>query len=113
MDTYDEDWNEFNDIDKVIIRQQIRTEYKVAFPHLYNSCHAQFASHHTTLQKTSTFVRMIQTYPPFTLIRSSTLYHCVGIHQKMHPSFRTKMNSTISTPQMAATVAGWMDQATS
>ncbi|KAI9573652.1 NUC071 domain-containing protein [Boletus coccyginus] len=37
MDTFDEDWNEFNDIGKVIIRNQIRTEYKVAFPHLYNS----------------------------------------------------------------------------
>lgn len=37
MDAFDEDWNEFNDINKVIIRQQIRTEYKVAFPHLYNS----------------------------------------------------------------------------
>ena len=33
MDTFDEDRN----IGKVIIRQQIRTEYKVAFPHLYNS----------------------------------------------------------------------------
>lgn len=33
----DEDWNEFNDINKVIIRQPIRTEYKIAFPHLYNS----------------------------------------------------------------------------
>ena len=37
MDTFDEDWNEFNDVNKVIIRQPIRTEYKVAFPHLYNS----------------------------------------------------------------------------
>ena len=37
MDAFDEDWNEFNDVNKVIIRQQIRTEYKVAFPHLYNS----------------------------------------------------------------------------
>jgi pre-mRNA-processing factor 8 len=37
MDSYDEDWNEFNDINKVVIRNQIRTEYKVAFPHLYNS----------------------------------------------------------------------------
>ena len=37
MDTFDEDWNEFNDINKVIISQQIRTEYHVAFPHLYNS----------------------------------------------------------------------------
>jgi pre-mRNA-processing factor 8 len=37
VETFDEDWNEFNDINKVIIRHQIRTEYKVAFPHLYNS----------------------------------------------------------------------------
>lgn len=37
LESFDEDWNEFNDINKVIIRQQIRTEYKVAFPHLYNS----------------------------------------------------------------------------
>jgi pre-mRNA-processing factor 8 len=33
----DEDWNEFNDINKIIIRNMIRTEYKIAFPHLYNS----------------------------------------------------------------------------
>jgi pre-mRNA-processing factor 8 len=33
----DEDWNEFNDINKIIIRQPIRTEYRVAFPWLYNS----------------------------------------------------------------------------
>ena len=33
----DEDWNEFNDINKIIIRQQIRTEYKIAFPFLYNN----------------------------------------------------------------------------
>jgi pre-mRNA-processing factor 8 len=33
----DEDWNEFNDISKIILRQPIRTEYKIAFPHLYNS----------------------------------------------------------------------------
>ncbi|KAL9642017.1 hypothetical protein ABK040_004070 [Willaertia magna] len=32
----DEDWNEFNDIHKIIIRTKIRTEYKVAFPYLYN-----------------------------------------------------------------------------
>lgn len=37
MDDFDADWDEFNDINKVIIRHQIRTEYKVAFPHLYNS----------------------------------------------------------------------------
>ena len=34
---FDEDWNEFNDISKIIIRQPIRTEYKIAFPQLYNS----------------------------------------------------------------------------
>lgn len=33
----DEDWNEFNDVRKLIIRHQIRTEYKIAFPFLYNS----------------------------------------------------------------------------
>ncbi|ODN04627.1 Pre-mRNA-processing-splicing factor 8 [Orchesella cincta] len=33
----DEDWNEFNDINKVIIRQPIRTEYRIAFPFLYNN----------------------------------------------------------------------------
>jgi len=33
----DEDWNEFNDINKIIIRQQLRTEYKIAFPYLYNN----------------------------------------------------------------------------
>jgi hypothetical protein len=32
-----EDWNEFNDIKKLIVRTHIRTEYKVAFPFLYNS----------------------------------------------------------------------------
>jgi len=37
MDTADEDWNEFNDINKIIIRQPIRTEYRIAFPFLYNS----------------------------------------------------------------------------
>lgn len=37
LDTADEDWNEFNDISKIIIRQPIRTEYKIAFPFLYNS----------------------------------------------------------------------------
>ncbi|KAI9220140.1 PRP8 pre-mRNA processing factor 8 [Blastocladiella britannica] len=37
LETGDEDWNEFNDIHKVIIRHPIRTEYKVAFPYLYNS----------------------------------------------------------------------------
>ncbi|KAJ2777092.1 pre-mRNA-splicing factor 8 [Coemansia javaensis] len=45
----DEDWNEFNDINKIIIRQPIRTEYKVAFPHLYNSLprKVRLAQYHT------------------------------------------------------------------
>ncbi len=30
MDTRDEDWNEFNDINKLIIRSPIRTEYKAS-----------------------------------------------------------------------------------
>ncbi|RCI05302.1 Pre-mRNA-processing-splicing factor 8 [Rhizopus stolonifer] len=37
LDTADDDWNEFNDINKIIIRQPVRTEYKIAFPFLYNS----------------------------------------------------------------------------
>ena len=36
-DADDEDWNEFNDVHKVIFRQPIRTEYRIAFPHLYNA----------------------------------------------------------------------------
>ena len=36
-DDDDEDWNEFNDLRKVIVRHPIRTEYRIAFPHLYNS----------------------------------------------------------------------------
>ena len=37
LEQQDDDWNEFNDINKIIIRQPIRTEYKLAFPFLYNS----------------------------------------------------------------------------
>ena len=33
----EDDWNEFNDINKIVIRHQIRTEYKVQFPYLYTS----------------------------------------------------------------------------
>lgn len=36
-DPADEDWNEFNDLGKIVIRHPIRTEYCVAYPHLYNS----------------------------------------------------------------------------
>ena len=37
LEEADEDWNEFNDINKVIVRHPIRTEYKIAFSHFYNS----------------------------------------------------------------------------
>ncbi|KAH6594469.1 hypothetical protein BASA50_006716 [Batrachochytrium salamandrivorans] len=37
VDPGDDDWNEFNDINKIIIRHPSRTEYKIAFPFLYNS----------------------------------------------------------------------------
>ena len=33
----DEDWNEFNDINKIIVRHQVRTEYRISFPYLYNN----------------------------------------------------------------------------
>jgi pre-mRNA-processing factor 8 len=33
----DEDWNEFNDINKIVIRSPVRTEYRIAFPFLYNN----------------------------------------------------------------------------
>ena len=36
INPHDEDWNEFNDVGKIIIRNQIRTEYQIAFPYLYN-----------------------------------------------------------------------------
>ncbi|QLL30278.1 hypothetical protein HG536_0A00950 [Torulaspora globosa] len=33
----EEDFNEFNSIDRIIFRVPIRSEYRIAFPHLYNS----------------------------------------------------------------------------
>ena len=36
-DETEADWNEFNDINKIIVRQPLRTEYRIAYPHLYNS----------------------------------------------------------------------------
>ena len=44
----DKDWNEFNDINKIIIRQPVRTEYRIAFPYLYNNltCHVQLLWYH-------------------------------------------------------------------
>ena len=36
-ETGEEDWNEFNDINKLIIRSPLRSEYRIAFPSLYNS----------------------------------------------------------------------------
>lgn len=37
IDPNDEDFGEFNAIDRIIFRSPIRTEYRVAFPYLYNS----------------------------------------------------------------------------
>lgn len=37
MNPADEDWNEFNDINKIIVRHQVRTEYRIAFPYLFNN----------------------------------------------------------------------------
>ncbi|KAG0699153.1 Pre-mRNA-processing-splicing factor 8 [Chionoecetes opilio] len=37
MNPGDEDWNEFNDINKIIVRHQVRTEYRIAFPYLFNN----------------------------------------------------------------------------
>ncbi|KAL1220606.1 Pre-mRNA-processing-splicing factor 8A [Cardamine amara subsp. amara] len=37
MEKGDEEWNEFNDINKVITRSHLRTEGRVAFPYLYNN----------------------------------------------------------------------------
>ena len=36
-DGRDDDWNEFNDVHKIVIRSPIRSEYRVAFPYVYNS----------------------------------------------------------------------------
>eukprot|EP00045_Choanoeca_perplexa_P015123 m.183370 g.183370 ORF g.183370 m.183370 type:complete len:2331 (+) comp16894_c0_seq1:103-7095(+) len=49
VDQADEDWNEFNDINKIIIRQAIRTEYRIAFPYLYNDMprEVHLANYHT------------------------------------------------------------------
>ena len=37
MEDNDPDWNEFNDPEKIIVRQPLRPEYRVAFPFVYNS----------------------------------------------------------------------------
>ena len=37
LEKEEEDWNEFNDVHKIIVRFPIRTEYRIAFPHVYNS----------------------------------------------------------------------------
>jgi pre-mRNA-processing factor 8 len=52
----DEDWTEFNDVHKVIVRAPIRTEYRIAFPYMYNSRPRQVRPqwyHHTP----SVFIR--------------------------------------------------------
>ena len=71
MDRADEDWNEFNDINKLIIRSALRTEYKVAFPYLYNNRprKVSLAVYHTPMVCSSR--RMIRIYRRITTTRSS------------------------------------------
>ncbi|KAH7140631.1 pre-mRNA-splicing factor spp42 [Dactylonectria macrodidyma] len=49
IDPNDEDFGEFNAIDRIIFRNPIRTEFRVAFPYLYNSLprsvHQSWQSH--------------------------------------------------------------------
>jgi pre-mRNA-processing factor 8 len=71
MDSFDEDWNEFNDINKVIIRGLIRSEYKVAFPHLYNSLPVPSTSTCTMSPRTSTSRRTTPTSRHSTLTSST------------------------------------------
>ena len=40
--------NEFNDINKIITRQAIRTEYRIAFPCSSTTCRAAYSSASTT-----------------------------------------------------------------
>ncbi|KAF7458659.1 Pre-mRNA-processing-splicing factor 8 [Cryptosporidium felis] len=52
----DEDWNEFNDLNRVIIRSKMRSEYKIAFPYLYNSL-PKYVSPSIYHYKINTFVK--------------------------------------------------------
>ena len=97
MDTFDEDWNEFNNIGKVIIWQQIHTEYKVTFPHLYNSLprSVRLSPYHSPKKCIS--ASTILTCPRSTSIHSSIPFLCADSHRKMHHSSRAK---TLSLARM-------------
>ncbi|CAH2079062.1 unnamed protein product [Thlaspi arvense] len=47
----EKEWNEFNDINKVIVRSRLRTEGRVAFPYLYNNRprKVKLSSYHTPM----------------------------------------------------------------
>jgi hypothetical protein len=61
-DADEEDWNEFNDINKIIIRHQIRTEYRVAFPHLYNSRYVSYKIHCILHNRSTSVVKCLVMY---------------------------------------------------
>ena len=82
---------------KVIIRQQIRTEYKVAFPHLYNSLprSVRLSPYHSSKKCTS--APTIPTFSCSSLIHSSIPFPCADSHRKIHRSSCTK---TLSLARM-------------
>lgn len=82
MDTRDEDWNEFNDINKLIIRSPIRTEYKVAFPYLYNNRprKVQLSTYHYPMV---TYIKMED--PDLPAFYFDPLIHPIPPHQSAGP----------------------------
>lgn len=82
MDTRDEDWNEFNDINKLIIRSPIRTEYKVAFPYLYNNRprKVQLSTYHYPMV---TYIKMED--PDLPAFYFDPLIHPIPPHQSSGP----------------------------
>jgi len=93
MDKADEDWNEFNDINKLIIRSALRTEYKVAFPYLYNNRPRKVAvpPYHTPM------VMYIKTEDP----DLPAFYYDPLIHPIAH--YRTEGKGTAAGAAAAAT----------
>jgi hypothetical protein len=84
----DDDWNEFNDINKIIIRNQLRTEYRIAFPFLYNSRprSVHMAPYH---------------YPPLYYIKAddpgNTISYCYYVHTYTHIHIYTYKHTHIHT----------------
>ncbi|KAL3154210.1 Pre-mRNA-processing-splicing factor 8A [Trebouxia sp. C0010 RCD-2024] len=86
MDTRDEDWNEFNDINKLIIRSPIRTEYKVAFPYLYNNRprKVQLSTYHYPMV---TYIKMED--PDLPAFYFDPLIHPIPPHQSQGPKLES------------------------